>query len=77
MPIGLGSAGGLLAVGVTVGYLRSLFPVFGRVPQAARWVFTELGLLLFMAALGLRVVRTSSETLRSSRAGRYSSASSS
>ena len=52
--IGLGSAGGLLAAGVAVGYLRSLFPVFGRVPEAARWIFTELGLLLFMASVGLR-----------------------
>ena len=66
IPIGLGSAGGLLAVGVTVGYLRSLFPVFGRVPQAARWVFTELGLLLFMAAVGLRGGANLLETLRSS-----------
>jgi putative transport protein len=64
--IGLGSAGGLLAVGVTVGYLRSLFPVFGRVPEAARWVFTELGLLLFMAAVGLRGGAGLIETLRSS-----------
>ena len=54
IPFGLGSAGGLLAIGLAVGYLRSLFPVFGRVPQAARWVFTEMGLLLFMAGVGLR-----------------------
>jgi putative transport protein len=66
VPIGLGSAGGLLAVGVTVGYLRSLFPVFGRVPQAARWVFTELGLLFFMASVGLRGGADLIETLRSS-----------
>jgi putative transport protein len=64
--IGLGSAGGLLAVGVAVGYLRSLFPVFGRVPQAARWVFTELGLLFFMAAVGLRGGADLVDTLRSS-----------
>ena len=51
--IGLGSAGGLLALGLFVGYLRSLFPVFGQVPNAAGWVFTELGLLLFMASVGL------------------------
>ena len=37
--IGLGSAGGLLTVGLTVGYLRSLYPVFGQVPRAARWIF--------------------------------------
>ena len=66
VPIGLGSAGGLLAVGVAVGYLRSLFPVFGRVPQAARWVFTELGLLLFMAGVGLRGGADLVDTLRSS-----------
>ena len=64
--IGLGSAGGLLAVGLAVGYLRSLFPVFGRVPAAARWVFTELGLLLFMACVGLRGGADLVETLLSS-----------
>lgn len=52
--IGLGSAGGLLVLGLLIGYLRSLFPVFGRVPDAAQWVFTEMGLLLFMAGVGLR-----------------------
>jgi putative transport protein len=66
VPIGLGSAGGLLAAGVGVGYLRSLFPVFGRVPQGARWIFSELGLLLFMAAVGLRGGADLVETLRSS-----------
>jgi putative transport protein len=49
--IGLGSAGGLLTVGLVVGYLRSILPVFGRVPWAARWIFTELGLLLFRKVL--------------------------
>jgi len=52
--IGLGTAGGLLGAGILVGYLRSVFPVFGRVPDGARWVFTELGLLLFMACVGLQ-----------------------
>jgi putative transport protein len=56
----------LLALGVAVGYLRSLFPVFGRVPQAASWIFTELGLLLFMAAVGLRGGADLVETLLSS-----------
>ena len=51
---------------MAVGYLRSLFPVFGRVPKAARWVFTELGLLLFMAAVGLRGGADLVDTLRSS-----------
>jgi len=64
--IGLGSAGGLLVTGLAVGYLRSLYPVFGRVPRAARWVFTELGLLLFMAGVGLRGGAGLLETLLSS-----------
>ena len=52
--IGLGSAGGLLGIGLLVGYLRSVLPVFGRVPAGAQWIFNELGLLLFMAGVGLR-----------------------
>jgi putative transport protein len=64
--IGLGTAGGLLAMGLLVGYARSLFPVFGRVPGAVRWVFTELGLLLFMAGVGLRGGADLVETLLAS-----------
>ena len=51
--IGLGMAGGLLVTGLLVGFLRSLYPIFGRVPSAARWVFMEMGLLLFMAGVGV------------------------
>jgi putative transport protein len=63
--IGLGSAGGLLTLGLLVGYLRSLFPVFGRVPSGAQWIFTELGLLIFMAGVGLRGGDGLLETLKS------------
>lgn len=52
--LGVGSAGGLLAAGLTIGYLRAIRPTFGRVPSAARWVFMELGLLTFMAGVGLQ-----------------------
>ncbi len=52
--IGLGSAGGLLASGLCIGYLRSVFPIFGRMPSAARWILMEFGLLIFMAGVGLR-----------------------
>jgi putative transport protein len=51
--IGLGMAGGLLITGLVIGFLRSIWPVFGRVPSAARWVLMELGLLIFMAGVGL------------------------
>ena len=51
--IGLGTAGGLLVVGILIGYLGSVMPTFGRVPGAARSVLMELGLMLFMAGVGL------------------------
>ncbi len=54
LSIGLGSAGGLLTSGLVIGYLRSVYPTFGRLPDAARWILMEFGLLLFMAGIGLR-----------------------
>lgn len=54
LSIGLGTAGGLLVAGLSIGFLRSIHPTFGRVPSAARWIFMELGLLIFMAGVGLR-----------------------
>lgn len=63
--IGIGTAGGLLAAGLTIGYLRAVRPTFGRVPSAARWVFMELGLLIFMAGVGLNAGGSIIETIAS------------
>jgi putative transport protein len=52
--LGLGKAGGLLLAGILIGYLRSVYPTFGRLPDAARHLLMELGLMLFMANVGLR-----------------------
>ena len=65
LSIGLGSAGGLLASGLAIGYLRSIHPTFGRMPAAARWILMEFGLLLFMAGVGLRAGADILETLAS------------
>jgi putative transport protein len=54
LSIGLGSAGGLLASGLAIGYMRSIHPTFGRLPRAAQWILMEFGLLIFMAGVGLR-----------------------
>jgi len=51
--IGLGMAGGLLLAGIVIGFVSSLKPTFGRVPQPARYLLMELGLMLFMARVGL------------------------
>ena len=64
--VGLGSAGGLLATGLVIGYLRALHPTFGRVPEAARWIFMEFGLTVFMAGVGLRAGSGILETLAQS-----------
>lgn len=55
--IGLGSAGGLLVMGILIGYLSYLKPTFGRVPSAARYLLKELGLMLLMASIGLNAGR--------------------
>ena len=67
--VGLGSAGGLLAAGLVIGYLRALHPTFGRVPGAVRWVFMEGGLMAFMAGVGLRAGSGIFETLAESGLG--------
>jgi len=64
--VSLGTAGGLLAAGLVIGYLRVLHPTFGRVPGAARWVFMELGLMMFMAGVGVRAGSGILETLAAS-----------
>jgi putative transport protein len=33
--------------------LRSAYPVFGRIPEAAMWVFDMVGLSVFIAVVGL------------------------
>jgi putative transport protein len=63
LSIGLGSAGGLLASGLAIGYLRNVHPTFGRMPEAARWLLMEFGLLIFMAGVGLRAGGDILETL--------------
>ena len=61
--IGLGSAGGLLASGLFIGYKRSIKPTFGALPEPARWFLMEFGLLLFMAGVGMRAGSGIIETL--------------
>ena len=52
VPIGIGLAGGLLASGLVVGWMRTTHPLVGNVPQAARFILMELGILFFMAGVG-------------------------
>jgi putative transport protein len=51
--IGLGTSGGVLVMGLVMGYLRAVYPVFGKLPAAAGWLMETLGLNTFIAIVGL------------------------
>src|SRR5688572_889500 len=53
LPITLTASGGALIMGLVFGWLRSIFPAFGRIPEAAMWVFDMVGLSVFIAVVGL------------------------
>lgn len=64
IPVGLGTAGGLLLSGLAVGFARSANPTFGQLPVAAASVLMELGLQFFIANVGLAAGGTVVEALR-------------
>ncbi len=51
--IGLGNAGGLLVSGVIVSSLASRLRFFGNTPSAARNILEDLGLVVFVAIVGI------------------------
>ena len=53
LPITLTASGGALIMGLVFGWLRAVHPTFGRIPEAAMWVFDTVGLSVFMACVGL------------------------
>ena len=40
-------------MGLVFGWLRSVRPTFGRIPEAALWVFDTVGLAVFIGIVGL------------------------
>jgi putative transport protein len=53
VPLTLTTSGGALIMGLVFGWLRSVHPTFGRIPEPALWVFDTLGLAVFIAVVGL------------------------
>ena len=53
IPITLGVGGGVLVSGLIFGWLRAVHPTFGQIPGGAQWIFTDFGLNLFVACVGL------------------------
>jgi putative transport protein len=53
LPLTLTASGGALIMGLVFGWLRAVHPTFGRIPEAAMWIFDTVGLTVFMACVGL------------------------
>ena len=52
--LGLSKSVGVLLGGLVLGWLRSVRPIFARVPEPALWLFESLGLTGFIAVVGLQ-----------------------
>jgi putative transport protein len=53
IPLTLTAAGGALVMGLVFGWLRSVYPFFGRIPEPAIWIFDTVGLCVFIGVVGL------------------------
>jgi putative transport protein len=53
LPLHLTASGGALIMGLVFGWLRSVRPTFGRIPEPALWVFDTVGLAVFIGVVGL------------------------
>ncbi|QRY70153.1 aspartate-alanine antiporter [Ensifer sp. PDNC004] len=53
IPIGLSTSGGALLAGLVLGWLRTTYPAFGRIPSPALWLMNTLGLNIFIAVVGI------------------------
>ena len=51
--ISLSTSVGTLLAGIVVGYLRSLYPLFGRIPEGSIALMTSLGLSAFVGLTGI------------------------
>ena len=54
IPISLSASGGTLLAGLVFGWLRSVHPNFGSIPEAGLWVFNNVGLSMFAAVVGIQ-----------------------
>jgi putative transport protein len=53
VPLTLTTSGGALIMGLVFGWLRSVHPTFGRIPEPALWIFDTVGLAVFIGVVGL------------------------
>jgi putative transport protein len=64
--IGLGTSGAILVIGLVAGWARSRYPVFGAIPEPAQRLLTDVGLIVFIAAVGMHAGPHAVEAYRTS-----------
>src|SRR5262249_13903628 len=65
--LGLGTSGSILVVGLVAGWARSRYPVFGSIPEPAQRLLMDIGLIVFIAIVGLHAGPHAVEAYRVSR----------
>ncbi|WP_106828784.1 aspartate-alanine antiporter [Parabacteroides pacaensis] len=53
VPLSFSTSGGALISGLVLGWLRSMRPTYGYIPEPAIWVFNNVGLNMFIAVVGI------------------------
>lgn len=53
IPISISTSGGALIAGLILGWWRNRRPTFGRIPSSVLWIMDNMGLNMFIAAVGL------------------------
>jgi putative transport protein len=53
VPLTLSTSGGALISGLFFGWLRSVYPTFGRIPSPTVWFMNSVGLNMFIAVVGI------------------------
>jgi putative transport protein len=53
IPLTLTTSGGALVMGLVFGWLRAVYPFFGRIPEPAIWIFDTVGLCVFIGVVGI------------------------
>ena len=71
--LGLGTAGSILVIGLVGGWARSRYPVFGAIPEPAQRLLMDIGLIVFIAIVGLHAGPHAVEAYRASGAAFFTS----
>jgi putative transport protein len=64
--LGLGTAGSILVMGLVGGWVRGWYPVYGAIPEPAQRLLMDIGLIVFIALVGLHAGPHAVEAYRTS-----------